>query len=98
MIIYISGPMRGRPDFNHPAFMEAEKRLKAKGHTVLNPAWLPTDLKSPDYAPIDMAMIDAADAVYMLTGWHVSEGAMCEKAYAKWREKTIIFEDDSNDI
>lgn len=94
MIIYISGPMRGREDFNRPAFMEAEKRLKKAGHIVLNPAWLPVDLKSESYAPIDTAMIDAADAVYMLHGWWISRGAQAEKAYADWQQKEVIFEED----
>lgn len=38
MIIYIAGPMRGIPEFNFPAFNAAAKELRAKGHTVFNPA------------------------------------------------------------
>lgn len=36
--IYISGPMRGRPGFNFPAFDEAERILKEDGHETFNPA------------------------------------------------------------
>jgi hypothetical protein len=38
MNIYIAGPMRGRPEFNFPAFDRAADRLEAKGWSVFNPA------------------------------------------------------------
>lgn len=38
MKIYVAGPMRGYKDFNFPAFYDAAAWLRAKGHTVFNPA------------------------------------------------------------
>lgn len=38
MNVYLAGPMRGIPEFNFPAFHAAAQRLRAKGHTVFNPA------------------------------------------------------------
>ncbi len=38
MNIYVAGPMRGKPDFNFPAFKAAAAKLRAQGHTVFNPA------------------------------------------------------------
>lgn len=44
--IYIAGPMSGLPEFNHPAFFEAEKFLRSMGwENIGNPAaWDKTDL------------------------------------------------------
>lgn len=38
MKIYVAGPMRGKPDFNFPAFDKASRFLRRLGHTVFNPA------------------------------------------------------------
>lgn len=38
MNVYLAGPMRGIKDFNFPEFHAAAARLRAKGHTVFNPA------------------------------------------------------------
>ena len=40
MRIYIAGPMTGKKDHNFPAFEAAAKRLRDKGHFVINPAEL----------------------------------------------------------
>ena len=40
MRIYISGPITGMSDYNYPAFHAAAKRLRDKGHWVINPAEL----------------------------------------------------------
>lgn len=38
MKLYIAGPMTGLPEFNYPAFMDAERRLIAAGYEIENPA------------------------------------------------------------
>lgn len=50
--------MTGYPEFNFPAFMAAEKELKAQGWTVFNPARkdLEGDLDPVAYASGDAAM------------------------------------------
>lgn len=36
--IYVAGPMTGIPEFNFPAFFEAQRMLEAQGWKVWNPA------------------------------------------------------------
>lgn len=38
MKIYLAGKMRGKRDFNFPAFFKAARKLREQGHEVFNPA------------------------------------------------------------
>jgi hypothetical protein len=38
LTVYIAGPMSGYPEWNFPAFFDAERRLLARGYAVANPA------------------------------------------------------------
>ena len=95
MIIYISGKMTGLEDLGRGDFAAAEKALQAQGHTVLNPAAMPEGMPKEVYIPVDLAMIDAADAIYLLRSWPWSRGACLEKAYAEYQGKRILFEDEA---
>lgn len=92
MKIYIAGPITGHLDYRSK-FKKAENELIKKGHTVLNPAYLPDGLK--DYMPICKAMIDQADAVLMLKGHESSVGASEEFEYAHATAKKVLFDKDS---
>jgi hypothetical protein len=48
MKIYVAGPMRGKPDFNFPAFDKASAFLRRLGHTVFNPADRDREAHGPD--------------------------------------------------
>ncbi|WP_432323448.1 DUF4406 domain-containing protein [Yersinia enterocolitica] len=95
MKTYIAGPMTGLPDFNRSAFNAAAKEIAASGHVPLNPAILPNGLSQPDYMCICMAMLQRADAIYMLDGWQSSAGARAEYALAEKLEIEILFQDMS---
>ena len=84
--IYLSGPMSGLPDFNYPAFHATAKRLRALGHTVLNPAEV-DELHNPTpgthqpwhwYMRHALRMIADAEEVVVLDGWSKSRGALEE--------------------
>ncbi|HED3065059.1 TPA: DUF4406 domain-containing protein [Kluyvera ascorbata] len=78
MIVHIAGPMTNRPQFNRPAFFAAAARLRATGNIPLNPAVLPSGLSQADYMSICMAMLQRAEAIYLLDGWKNSDGAVAE--------------------
>lgn len=91
MVIFLSGPMTGYPNYNYEAFYEAEHHLKEKGYIVLNPAAMPLGLERKQYMPIDLAMIDQSDAICFLPNAKESVGSNLERAYAAYQEK-IFFE------
>lgn len=82
MTIYIAGKMTGEKCYNFPKFYEVEEMLLSNGHKVLNPAKIPIMPKYEMYYPINKAMLDGADAIYMLDGWEDSKGAVKEYEYA----------------
>lgn len=97
MIIYLAGKMTGLSDFGHAHFMAAEMALSQVGHSVLNPAALPSDLPRESYLPITLAMLNAADAIFMLTGWVYSEGATVEYYFARYQGKEVFYEENWED-
>jgi hypothetical protein len=72
MKIFISGPIINMPDYNRPAFFEAERTLEQRGHTVWNPVKLhprhPDDFTADDYLHICFACIDRSDVLVQLNG------------------------------
>ena len=91
MKIYIAGKITGEPNYKEK-FDIAATSLEAQGHIVLNPAELPEGMLPADYMRICFAMIDTADAIYLLKGWHSSSGASIERNYAMYTGKSILTE------
>lgn len=79
-LLYLSGPMSGRPDHNRPAFRAAARQLRAVGLTV----WSPAELPAADTRTWDVAMrhcisaLTRCAAVATLDGWEDSRGASLE--------------------
>ena len=78
--LYIAGPMTGLPDFNYPAFFEAETALLVAGYDIENPArnkpegtaaWLA-------YMRLSLVQIARSDGIASLPGWESSRGASVE--------------------
>jgi nucleoside 2-deoxyribosyltransferase len=96
MKIYLAGPMRGRPEFNFPAFHAAAKVLREKGFEVFSPAEKGEEVLldgNPGLQEnlafrrkvfkLDTTYIcDEADAVVLLPDWADSKGAIAERALA----------------
>lgn len=91
MKIYIAGKITGEPNYKEK-FDIAATSLEAQGHIVLNPAELPEGMLPADYMRICFAMIDTADAIYLLKGWCSSSGASIERGYAMYTSKQILTE------
>lgn len=104
-VVYISGPMTGKHDFNRRAFHRMEKRLiKLFGCRVLNPAKI-TDrhvsryhkgLKDHaiyrEYMRHDLDLMFEASHVILLSDWRKSKGARAEHALAECLNLGIVHE------
>ena len=88
--VYIAGPITGVEKYWEP-FEKAEDKLTAAGFIALTPTRLPLGLDNAAYMRIDLAMIDAADAVLFLPGWTSSHGAVVEHAYCAYIRKPIAY-------
>src|SRR5205085_1731296 len=78
--------MSGLPEFNYPAFFEAEKQLQAAGYETLNPARTESreGCKSwQDFMRAGIRDVADADGVALLPGWHNSRGAAAERRTAE---------------
>ena len=89
MKVYIAGKITGNPDYKQQ-FAEAERHLRAQGHTTMNPAVLPDGFEHHEYMKICFAMIDVCDAVYLQINWQGSRGATLERNYALGTGKILI--------
>lgn len=90
MKIYLSGPMSGLPDFNHPAFNRAAKVLRMLGHQVVNPAEKAINAEGLSetevwqaFMRIDIKQLVDCEALVMLPGWAESKGATLERSIAQ---------------
>lgn len=99
MKIYIAGPMTGLPNWNFPAFFEAEAQIVALGHEAVNPAHNDgatvqealESAGSPEapnnpwrwYMRRDLPHVLEVDALCVLPGWQKSKGASLEVHVAK---------------
>lgn len=100
MKVYISGPITGTTDYME-RFAEAQKRIESRGHSVINPALvnsnLPVDTTYDEYMSMSFCMLDMCDAIYLLNDFEKSKGALMEVERAKSKELLILTERASDE-
>lgn len=85
LTVYIAGPMTGLPEFNYPAFIAAEQRVRRAGWDVRNPADIGVrpGWEWDDYMKAALRMLLESNAIAMLPGWEHSRGARLEHQIAE---------------
>lgn len=86
MRVYVSGPMTGIPEWNHPAFDKVTNYLRSIGEDVCNPAEFfdrNTELTRAEYIRESIERLLECSSVVTLPGWEFSDGACLEVQIAK---------------
>ena len=91
MKVYISGRVTNQPDFKQ-RFSDAEQTLISQGHEVVNPVNLPHDHDKSwqSYMKEDIKAMMDCEAIYLLSNWMQSTGAVIERALASELNFEII--------
>lgn len=89
MKIYIAGAITNNPNYKEQ-FAEAERKLISEGHAVINPV-KNLGFSYKDYIDMGLCELMHCDAIYMLSGFPKSRGAMLELTYASTVGMEIIY-------
>jgi hypothetical protein len=84
-LLYVSGPMTGKPLLNFPAFNAAAEALRRAGYAVVNPVDLNPDPAAEWLACMrnDIKALVHCDGIALLPGWTESRGARIEAQIAE---------------
>lgn len=90
MTVYIAGKITGDDEYKSK-FARAEQMLRESGHIPVNPAWLPSQGFTYDaYMRMSRAMLDECDALFLLSDWAESPGAVSEWRRAASVDKSVL--------
>jgi len=84
--VYISGPISGIPFNNVPAFVDAERHIRAAGCEPVNPLELAENKGEVEYAQLienDLLALKTCSFILLLRNWQKSPGARAVKALAE---------------
>lgn len=92
-VVYISGPMTGKPDLNFPAFNRAAEDFRGLGFDVVNPVDINPDpnAKWKDCMRADINALFDCSHIALLPGWEKSKGARIEFDIAMALEMEPIY-------
>ncbi len=92
--IYISGKISGIENEAPELFTKAEMELQAKGFEVINPMALSHnhDKSWHSYMKEDVRALCECDAIYMLSNWTDSKGAIIEHTIAIYLGLKVQYE------
>lgn len=110
--IYISGPMTVDQEHYLENFAKVAKYLEAEGYEVLDPSKVdyiqsPEDANITDkwskeawvwYIKRDIDLVTQCDAIYMMSGWKDSNGALVEFAVARRFGLKILYQNPSESL
>lgn len=107
MRVYLSGPMKGYPDSNFPAFHDAARALRERGIEVVNPAEIEIDVPHPGAEDCagwnafynaclraDLRAMMDCQAIALMPGWQKSSGANLELHVAHRVGMDVLFVDE----
>ena len=85
-VVYLAGPMRGKPDENKAEFYSYQGRLEEAGYIVINPHQICEALELragkkldvAQYLRADIGVLLQCDCIALMPGWTQSEGAYFE--------------------
>lgn len=94
MKIYISGKISGIEEIAPKLFCEAAYVLRKQGFEVVNPITInhDHDLSWESYMKADIKEMCDCQAIYMLSNWYNSKGAIIEHDLAKKLKFRMIYE------
>lgn len=92
--IYISGKISGIENEAHAIFQRAENELKQLGFEPINPMALnhEHDKSWHSYMKEDVKALCDCNAIYMLSNWADSKGAIIEHTIAMYLGLDVIYE------
>lgn len=97
MKIYIAGKISGLPKAEYSAkFLQAELALRAAGWEPVNPCnfGIEENATLNEALPKCKPHFDQCQAVFLLSDWEDSPGAIIEKSWAKHQKMDIYFQKD----
>ena len=84
MTWYLSGPLSGDYERNKAAMLDATRKLRAAGLTIVSPLEVSPDesLTWEQHMRLDIAALMRCDGIIMLPNWRGSRGAELERDLA----------------